>query len=135
MATLALESPFYGRRRPPAQRGAKLLHVADLLTLGWATIAESLTLLHWMEQEGYSDRGGGGGGWGVRGGWTTGWVDVGFFLGNAADAENKRGGEGQGCLLLGGRGGGQEGGVCPFPWTLSHTLACPHTIPAPTTER
>jgi hypothetical protein len=36
------ESPFYGSRRPVDQRGSKLRHVSDLLTLGWATIIESL---------------------------------------------------------------------------------------------
>ena len=34
IATLALESPFYGARRPPWQRGAKLARVSDLIALG-----------------------------------------------------------------------------------------------------
>eukprot|EP00198_Chlamydomonas_reinhardtii_P012300 XP_001701637.1 predicted protein [Chlamydomonas reinhardtii] len=52
ICTLVLESPFYGSRRPAAQRGSKLLRVSDLLTLGWATIAESINLLHWLREEG-----------------------------------------------------------------------------------
>ncbi|GIL81836.1 hypothetical protein Vretimale_1426 [Volvox reticuliferus] len=53
VCALVLESPFYGARRPAAQRGSKLLRVSDLLTLGWATIAESVNLLHWLQEEGY----------------------------------------------------------------------------------
>ena len=48
VSVLALESPFYGPRRPEAQRGSKLRVVSDLLTLGWATIFESICLLHMM---------------------------------------------------------------------------------------
>ncbi len=40
-----------GARRPPSQSGSKLRFVSDLLALGWATIYESLHLLHWMEEE------------------------------------------------------------------------------------
>jgi hypothetical protein len=32
---LVLESPYYGARRPPQQRGSKLCAVSDLLALGW----------------------------------------------------------------------------------------------------
>lgn len=46
---MALESPFYGLRRPEGQRGSKLRVVSDLLTLGWATIFESICLLHTMQ--------------------------------------------------------------------------------------
>ncbi|GLC41459.1 hypothetical protein PLESTM_001198100 [Pleodorina starrii] len=53
VCSLVLESPFYGARRPAAQRGSKLQRVSDLLTLGWATIAESINLLHWLREEGY----------------------------------------------------------------------------------
>jgi hypothetical protein len=31
---LVLESPYYGARRPAAQRGSKLCAVSDLLALG-----------------------------------------------------------------------------------------------------
>ena len=31
---LALESPFYGKRKPEGQKGSKLRVVSDLLTLG-----------------------------------------------------------------------------------------------------
>lgn len=58
IATLALESPFYGQRKPPHQRGAKLLHVSDLLLLGRATIEEALLLLHVMGASGHERLGG-----------------------------------------------------------------------------
>jgi hypothetical protein len=32
---LVHESPYYGARRPPQQRGSKLCAVSDLLALGW----------------------------------------------------------------------------------------------------
>ena len=68
VSVLVLESPFYGSRRPEGQKGSKLRVVSDLLTLGWATIFESICLLHMMNRrEGYprmceQDGGGGGAG-------------------------------------------------------------------------
>ncbi|CAM6093721.1 unnamed protein product [Calypogeia fissa] len=49
IATLVLESPFYGNRRPQLQRGARLLCVSDLLLLGRSTIEEARALLHWLK--------------------------------------------------------------------------------------
>lgn len=58
IATMVLESPFYGQRRPRLQHGAKLLCVSDLLMLGRATIEEARTLLYWLETEaGFSKTG------------------------------------------------------------------------------
>ncbi|XP_038906354.1 protein ABHD18 [Benincasa hispida] len=51
IATMVLESPFYGQRRPMLQYGAKLLCVSDLLLLGRATIEEARSLLHWLDSE------------------------------------------------------------------------------------
>lgn len=48
---MALESPYYGSRRPPWQEGSKLERVSDLLTLGRTTIEESLYLLAWAQQQ------------------------------------------------------------------------------------
>ncbi len=53
VATMILESPYYGSRRPPAQEGSKLHRVSDLLTLGRATIEESLYLLAWAQRQQY----------------------------------------------------------------------------------
>ncbi|KAK7378215.1 hypothetical protein VNO80_03653 [Phaseolus coccineus] len=58
IATMVLESPFYGQRRPVLQRGAKLLCVSDLLLLGRATIEEARSLLHWLDYaEGFGKMG------------------------------------------------------------------------------
>ncbi|EQC39565.1 hypothetical protein, variant [Saprolegnia diclina VS20] len=46
VATLVLEGAFYGRRRPPNQKGSKLRHVSDLPILGLTTIEEAKSLLH-----------------------------------------------------------------------------------------
>ena len=57
VATMVLESPFYGRRRPQNQQGSRLLRVSDLLVLGRATIEESLCLLDWAGRQGYGKLG------------------------------------------------------------------------------
>lgn len=57
IATMVLESPFYGARRPVGQEGSRLLRVSDLLVLGRATIEESLCLLDWSYQQGYGKLG------------------------------------------------------------------------------
>ena len=60
IATLALESPYYGERKPGYQQGSKLHHVSDLLLLGRATIEESLFLLQWLAKQGHTQLGGSG---------------------------------------------------------------------------
>ena len=54
VATLSLESPYYGARKPAGQSGSKLQRVSDLLMLGRATIEESLFLLAWAQGQGHS---------------------------------------------------------------------------------
>jgi len=54
VATLSLESPYYGARKPAGQSGSKLQRVSDLLMLGRATIEESLFLLAWAQRQGHS---------------------------------------------------------------------------------
>ena len=51
---MVLESPFYGQRQPGIQTGSRLQRVSDLLTLGRATLEESLFLLDWASQRGAS---------------------------------------------------------------------------------
>ena len=54
VSVMVLESPFYGQRKPAGQRGSKLRVVSDLLTLGWATIFESVCLLNMLSStQGY----------------------------------------------------------------------------------
>ena len=50
IASLILESPYYGLRKPWYQQGAKLKQVSDLLLLGRATIEESLYMLDWVRK-------------------------------------------------------------------------------------
>jgi len=51
IATMVLESPYYGQRRPSMQHGSKLQCVSDLLLLGKATIDEARSLLYWLQAE------------------------------------------------------------------------------------
>ncbi|CAI5708398.1 hypothetical protein KXD40_004915 [Peronospora effusa] len=48
VATLILEGPFYGKRKPPQQKGSKLRRVSDLPILGQATIEEAKSLLQYF---------------------------------------------------------------------------------------
>lgn len=54
IASLVLEVPFYGVRRPPEQRGALLNHVSDLIALMDSTVAEGRALLAWLQRQGYT---------------------------------------------------------------------------------
>ncbi len=51
---MVLESPFYGARKPHYQFASQLLRVSDLLTLGRATIEESLCLLDWAGRHSFA---------------------------------------------------------------------------------
>ncbi|XP_074503873.1 protein ABHD18 isoform X3 [Sebastes fasciatus] len=53
MASLLLENPYYGYRKPKDQLRSSLKNVSDLLVMGGALILESTVLLHWLEREGY----------------------------------------------------------------------------------
>ncbi|XP_029297542.1 protein ABHD18 [Cottoperca gobio] len=53
MASLLLESPYYGYRKPKDQLRSSLKNVSDLFVMGGALILESTVLLRWLESEGY----------------------------------------------------------------------------------
>ncbi|CAG9465330.1 unnamed protein product [Pedinophyceae sp. YPF-701] len=53
VASLSLEGPYYGLRRPEGQQGCRLRYVADLFRLGRVTIEEAMRLMHWAEHNGY----------------------------------------------------------------------------------
>lgn len=57
IATMVLESPFYGSRKPHYQFASQLLKVSDLLTLGRSTIEESLCLLDWAGRHAFASLG------------------------------------------------------------------------------
>ncbi|XP_039607642.1 protein ABHD18 isoform X2 [Polypterus senegalus] len=53
MASLLLENPYYGYRKPKDQVRSCLKNVSDLFVMGGALVLESSALLHWLEREGY----------------------------------------------------------------------------------
>ncbi|XP_059919456.1 protein ABHD18 isoform X1 [Gadus macrocephalus] len=53
MASLLLENPYYGYRKPKDQLRSCLKNVSDLLVMGGALILESAVLLNWLEREGF----------------------------------------------------------------------------------
>ncbi|XP_033489020.1 protein ABHD18 [Epinephelus lanceolatus] len=53
MASLLLENPYYGYRKPKDQLRSCLKNVSDLFVMGGALILESTVLLRWLEREGY----------------------------------------------------------------------------------
>ena len=57
IASVLLENPFYGSRKPKEQRHSGLLHVNDLFVMGGCLILEALVLLHWLNRQGYGPLG------------------------------------------------------------------------------
>ncbi|XP_062840799.1 protein ABHD18 isoform X2 [Trichomycterus rosablanca] len=53
MASLLLENPYYGFRKPKDQVRSSLKNVSDLFVMGGALVLESAALLHWLEREGF----------------------------------------------------------------------------------
>lgn len=54
IASLILENPFYGMRRPAGQEGKMLRCFSDLWMMGGAAVEEGRSLLLWLRQEGYA---------------------------------------------------------------------------------
>ncbi|XP_038604358.1 protein ABHD18 [Tachyglossus aculeatus] len=57
MASLLLENPYYGCRKPKDQVRSSLKNVSDLFVMGGALVLESAALLHWLEREGFGPLG------------------------------------------------------------------------------
>lgn len=57
IASLILENPYYGTRKPKEQMGSGLLHVTDLFILGCCIILESQILLRWLKEQGFGPLG------------------------------------------------------------------------------
>lgn len=53
IASLILENPFYGDRKPENQTRSNLNYVKDLFLLGGCIITESLALMNWCERLGF----------------------------------------------------------------------------------
>ncbi|PNF20985.1 Protein ABHD18 [Cryptotermes secundus] len=52
IASIILENPFYGLRKPKDQIRSSLHNVSDILVMGGCLILESLVLFHWCESNG-----------------------------------------------------------------------------------
>ncbi|CAF1143565.1 unnamed protein product [Didymodactylos carnosus] len=50
VASIILENPYYGSRKPADQFRSSLFYVTDLFVMGGALVLESLALLHWCER-------------------------------------------------------------------------------------
>lgn len=57
IASILLENPYYGARKPKGQIRSSLHNVSDLFVMGGALILESLALLHWCQKQGYGPLG------------------------------------------------------------------------------
>ncbi|CAI9730378.1 Hypothetical predicted protein [Octopus vulgaris] len=57
IASIILENPYYGMRKPKQQLRSALHNVSDLFVMGGALILESLVLLNWCEQQGWGPLG------------------------------------------------------------------------------
>lgn len=53
VSSVVLESAYYGTRRPKGQTAGKLRRVSDMLSLGNATIEETLLVLRWLRAAGF----------------------------------------------------------------------------------
>lgn len=53
VASIIVENPFYGSRKPKGQNKSGLRHVSDLFVMGAALTFEVMTLLDWCENQGY----------------------------------------------------------------------------------
>jgi len=53
VASIILENPYYGLRKPKSQLRSSLHHVSDLFLMGACIIMESQVLLRWAQEEGF----------------------------------------------------------------------------------
>ncbi|XP_014224651.1 protein ABHD18 isoform X1 [Trichogramma pretiosum] len=57
IASILLENPFYGLRKPKDQVRSSLHNVSDIFIMGGCLIMESIVILNWLEQHGYGPLG------------------------------------------------------------------------------
>ncbi|XP_043678703.1 protein ABHD18 isoform X9 [Vespula pensylvanica] len=57
IASVLLENPFYGLRKPKDQIRSSLHNVSDIFVMGGCLIMESIVLLNWCEQQGFGPLG------------------------------------------------------------------------------
>jgi pimeloyl-ACP methyl ester carboxylesterase len=54
IGALLLESPFYGPRRPPGQKGSVIRTLSESVLMGYGMIEEARSLLAWLAGEGHT---------------------------------------------------------------------------------
>ncbi|XP_064115948.1 protein ABHD18-like isoform X1 [Macrobrachium nipponense] len=57
IASIMLENPFYGCRKPKDQLRSSLHNVSDLFVMGGCLVLESLAIFHWCERMGFGPLG------------------------------------------------------------------------------
>lgn len=57
IASIILENPFYGSRKPKDQLRSCLMNVSDIFVMGGCLILECIALLHWCERNGFGPMG------------------------------------------------------------------------------
>jgi hypothetical protein len=57
IASILLENPYYGVRKPKHQLRSSLHNVSDLFVMGGGLVLESLVLFHWCERQGFGPLG------------------------------------------------------------------------------
>ncbi|XP_017774825.1 PREDICTED: protein ABHD18 [Nicrophorus vespilloides] len=57
IASIILENPFYGTRKPKDQNRSCLLNVSDIFVMGGCLILECIAILHWCEKLGFGPMG------------------------------------------------------------------------------
>lgn len=57
IASILLENPFYGLRKPKDQIRSSLHNVSDIFIMGGCLILESIVILNWCEQQGFAPLG------------------------------------------------------------------------------
>ncbi|CAF0705577.1 unnamed protein product [Brachionus calyciflorus] len=53
VASLIIENPFYGYRKPKNQERSNLIHVRDLFVMGGCLVTEGAVLMKWCEKNGF----------------------------------------------------------------------------------
>ena len=53
IASIILENPFYGCRKPKDQHRSSLRNVSDIFIMGGCLILESIALFNWSEKLGF----------------------------------------------------------------------------------
>lgn len=57
IASIIIENPFYGLRKPESQVRSCLHYVSDIFVMGGCLILESIALNHWLENNGFGPLG------------------------------------------------------------------------------